>query len=155
MSMRLLNTEEGECDDRPVPTFFPCYLEDGWSYLYRAVQLWQLVDPVRGGDLKRLLLEKVEHDRSDGPIIITPTLAAHIVAILAALPGALLGITDQHYRLRPDKVEEVLEKASYLVDSWQEPSGVVYTLENHLDDVYRARKFLARAVELGRDVELE
>jgi hypothetical protein len=155
MSMRLLNTEEGECDDRPIPTFSPCCLDDAWSYLYRAVRLWQLVDPARGDDLRRLLQEEVEHDRSSGPIIVTPALAARIVANLAALPDALLSITDQYYRLRPDKVAEVLEKASRLVDSWQEPSGTVYTLANDLHDVYRARKFLARAVELGRDIEVE
>jgi hypothetical protein len=110
---------------------------------------------LRGDELKRLLKEEVEHDRFGEPVIVTPALAARIVAILKPLPDALLAITDQHHRLRPDKVEEVMEKAAYLVDSWQEPSGTVYTLANHLDDVYRAREFLARAAELGRDVELE
>jgi hypothetical protein len=155
MSMRLLDTKEGECDDRPIPAFSPCYLEEGWSYLYRAIQLWNLVDPNRGAELKRLLKEEVEHDDFDEPIIVTPALATRIVALLAPLPDALLAITDRHQRLRPEKVSEVLEKASYLVDSWQEASGTVYTLANHLDDVYRVRKFLDRAIDLGRNVKLE
>ena len=155
MGMRLVSPAKGECDDSAVPTFSPCYLEEGWSYIYRGIQLWQLVDPAHAEGLKRLMKEDVEHDDSEEPIIVTPALAARIVAALAGLPDALLRITDRYHRLRPDTVSEVMQKAPYLVDSWDEPSGPVYTLANHLHDVGRAQAFLERAIELGRDVELD
>jgi hypothetical protein len=101
------------------------------------------------------LKEEVELKNESGRIIVKSALASRLVAALSGLEDALLNITDEHHRLRPDTVDVVKNRAPYLIDSWTEPQGEVYTLANNLHDVYRARTFLERAIALGRDVELD
>jgi hypothetical protein len=155
VTFRLIDPAEGECDDSVVPSGFPCELEEGWSYLYRGMQLWSLVDPDKAEALKRLLKDEVEQEDAEGRVVVSPALAGRIVEQLRDLDQALLRISDDNYHLRPDSVEPVLSQASYLVDSWTEGGRTVYTLANTLQDVRRARHFLDRAAQLGRAVAFE
>jgi hypothetical protein len=155
VTFRLIDPAEGECDDSVVPSGFPCELEEGWSYLYRGMQLWSLVDPDKAEELKRLLKNEVEQADTEGRVIVSPALAGRIVKKLKDLDQALLRITDKNYRLRPDTVDQVMSQASYLVDSWEEDGRMAHTLANTLQDVRRARHFLERAAQLGRAVEFE
>ena len=155
MTFHLLGAQPGECDDSVTPTGFPCELEEGWSYLYRGIQLWNLVDPERAASLQRLLKEDVEREDEAGHIVVTPELAQRVVDGLRGLDQALLAITDAHYRVRPEMAERVRAQAEHLVDARVEDGQTVYTLANTLHDVRRARRYLEDAIALGRAVEFE
>jgi hypothetical protein len=165
MTLRLVGTQEerqceglgcAECPYKVVEAdMYACELEDGWGFLYHAIDLWELVDVEKANTLHRLLKEDVERPDENGQIIVSPSLASRIVDQLTGLEQALLQLTDEHYRLRPDTIEPVLAQASHRVDTWNEAGKPIYTLSNALHDVINARKFLEKAIQLGRSVELE
>ena len=152
MSIRMINVKAGECDEDPTSSY-PCELEKGWSNLYLAVDLWNLVHPKQGDDLLHFIKNEVEKPNEEGRVIIKPSLAQRIVEKLVGLDQALLCITDKDHRLRGDTIEQVLAQDPLLVDSWSEDGQTVYTLENNLQDVRNVQTFLERAISLGREIE--
>jgi hypothetical protein len=150
----MIGVEEGECDE-DLDSFYPCEMEKGQTYLYRAINMWNLVDPQKAEELRRVIKDEVEKRNAQRRTIVDPNLARRIVEKLSGLEQALLRITDQNYRLRPDTVEQVMAQYPFLVDSWEEDGRTIYTLANNLQDVRNVRTFLERATSLGRDLEFD
>jgi hypothetical protein len=154
MSIRMINVKEGECDDNP-DSDYPCELEKGWTNLYLAVDLWNLVDPKRASQLLDFIKNEIEKTNEEGRTIITPLVAQSLVEKLSGLDQALLAIADKDYRLREDILEKVLAQDPLLVDSWSEDGTTIYTLVNYLQDVRVVRGFIKRAITLGREIEFD
>jgi hypothetical protein len=154
MSIRMINVKEGECDDDP-DSDNPCELEKGWTNLYLAVDLWNLVDPKRAIELLDFIKNEIEKSNEEGRTIITPLVGQSLLEKLSGLDQALLAITDKDYRLREDILEKVLAQDPRLVDSWNEDGMTIYTLVNYLQDVRVVRGFFKRAITLGREIEFD
>ena len=142
MSLWIPGTEEG--------------YEKGITWLHNAADLWSLVDPKRGNDIRRWIDDWWVPDEND------PEIRTYAVGTLPLVAGMLVGlddalaaeVTDRGGRLSPEAVALIPSNKQWMIDSWNEPDGTVHTLANRLWEVRLVGRLIDKAIAMGCPLEI-
>lgn len=157
MNLYILGLDESEVDFDPDdnPGGQRDELPNGSTYLDQACALLELLDPGKGQRLRHIL----EHDLVEDEDVyrLIPLLdLGRIVDLLESIEDDVLAVTDEHWRLRPDKAADVLVKAPNLVYTFKDSNNrTVHTLENTVSVVLTLRRFLVSALVNGLKVAID
>jgi hypothetical protein len=130
-------------------------IEYGRSYLHRAADLWSLVDPRRGEAINAFLREEGQPRDDDPDIDVYPVARLpHLLGLLDGLDDALRAeVTDEHFRVDAETAARLKAQNELLVESFDDESGAIHTLENRVSEVHQATWLVKKAIEMGRDLE--
>lgn len=135
-----------------------------------AEDLWDLIGSEKGDELTRIIREEIRTEKNkvydyifEGEdvgfeeieqYIINQESIRKMLSILERFEEPfLLDWTDKAYRVRPEKIDYVLQNAPDLVQIQQGENGTqVYSLSNTLAEAQGPEWFLRQALRLGRDI---
>ncbi len=133
---------------------YPDEMEGGWSALYKAIALWDLVGSTKGRTLFHLLKNEIEVP-DDGLRVMTRPQIMQVLDLLQDVGKDAQQITDEYWHVRPQALDRVILEVPDLVASWQEDDHTIYSLANVMMQVFGVEFFLKGAICLNRDVELD
>src|SRR5689334_6241418 len=83
----------------------------GWQFLEQAITLWRLVDSSRAGEIETIK-DRASLAASGSEIRFDAADVRELVRLLAGIEKALIaaGIVDQHWRVHPDRLEELAKR---------------------------------------------
>ncbi|MBK9715187.1 MAG: hypothetical protein IPO81_28450 [Kouleothrix sp.] len=149
-------TEWADCpDDSSDESDSAHMLEGGWSMLYVAVALWDIIGSEKGRKLHHLLKDTIEVPPEDWSYVMTRAQVAQVLQLLEGLEQALSQIADERWRARPAAVDQVVRLLGDQVISWEENGRLVYSLAEPISSALRVEAFLKEAQRLGCQVMIE
>lgn len=142
--------------------------EKPWRDLSIATDLWDLTGSDKGEKLWKMVREEIkietnkiyDIDPGEDPenmlyeqYVIDQEKIQKMLSLLEGLEEAVFELTDDKFRVKPEKLEHVMHRVPRLVhSSTQEDGTVVHTLVNSLGQAEMPVWFLKHALRLGRDI---
>lgn len=144
-----LDVDESLCNYDPDdnPGGLLCDLEDGWSILQNAAQVWDVLGSDRGERLRRMMREEMAPvDPADiDPAWLATSQVERVLELIGGLPEAAEGrLVDENWRLLPGVEAPGLGSAT--TDAEGRP---IVTLSRTLSEISLARRFFEDARRLG------
>lgn len=83
----------------------------GWQFLEQAVTLWRLVDNGRADEIEAII-DRATRTAGDGELRFYHSDLDELVRLLTGIENAIItaGIVDQHWRIPPDRLEELAKR---------------------------------------------
>jgi hypothetical protein len=127
-------------------------LDEGTRYLFGAAHLWSLVDPKRADAIRWWIRNEWAADDEDPDVQVYDTIRLRdLLGLLDGLDDALRAeLTDQDWRVDQDTALRISQNKDWLVDSWDEEHGKVYTLANRVSEIHQLDWLVRQALAMDR-----
>jgi hypothetical protein len=123
----------------------------GWQFLEQAITLWHLVDSPRAGEIEAIK-DRASLAASGSEIRFDAADVRELVRLLAGIEKALIaaGIVDQHWRVPPDRLEELAKRVPAMdLATDRPPHAKTSALGEVMINAVSLRNFLSDAEKAG------
>lgn len=143
-----------EVEDDSDPEFVRV-LEHGWSGLWSAARIWDLLGSEKGERLQQMLDEELAIPEGQSMSYVSQSQIARLIDLLEGIETEAEGkLIDDAWRVLPEHVERVEREAPTVGERSAGASGPYLSLSRALSEAMSTRGFLKRARRLGSDITI-